>query len=449
MQILLLGDSTTIGSVCRITNPSGPHLEDVIRLLLATDKELPLTNVINQGRDGEFIHGLLTGGWRVEIPRTFFPIIAVVGLALVQSLSLGHNTRANVSVVRAISADPFESRLFAFKVSALIVAGLLLIRFTTTRRRLRVVVYAIIAVAVASALFGIARQAAQRTPGFFLPALRPAIGYAQFINKNHFAFLMEMALGLVIGVAFIRENHRERLLFFLAALLAVWAALVLSFSRGGLLAMAAQIVCAALLLLNSKRSKQVDKAARGKFLAIARVGIACALLLVVAGGVVWLGGDQIATGVETVSTEMASSDRSELHEGSRRRDIWRASWLMFKAHPFTGAGFGGYWAEVPTFHDASGALTPQQAHNDYLEILASGGIAGLALLAWFAMALVSQARASLRVNRGFQRAAVFGAVVSLIGVGVHSIVDFGLHITANALVLVTLLAILCLRPLQE
>ena len=62
IQILLLGDSTTIGSVCRQTNPKGPHLEDVIRLLLATDKELPPTNVINQGRDGEFIHGLLTGG---------------------------------------------------------------------------------------------------------------------------------------------------------------------------------------------------------------------------------------------------------------------------------------------------------------------------------------------------------------------------------------------------
>lgn len=62
VQILLLGDSTTIGSVCRVTNPAGPHLEDVIRLLLATDKELPQTNVINQGRDGEFIHGLLTGG---------------------------------------------------------------------------------------------------------------------------------------------------------------------------------------------------------------------------------------------------------------------------------------------------------------------------------------------------------------------------------------------------
>ncbi len=62
IQILLLGDSTTIGSVCRQVEPQGLHLEDVVRVLLATDKELPPTNVINQGRDGEYIHGLLADG---------------------------------------------------------------------------------------------------------------------------------------------------------------------------------------------------------------------------------------------------------------------------------------------------------------------------------------------------------------------------------------------------
>jgi len=62
LQILLLGDSTTIGSICRKVQPAGPHLEDVIRSLLATQKDLPPTNVINQGRDGEFIHGLMSGG---------------------------------------------------------------------------------------------------------------------------------------------------------------------------------------------------------------------------------------------------------------------------------------------------------------------------------------------------------------------------------------------------
>ena len=41
LKILLLGDSTTIGSVCRQADPDGPHLEDVIRLLLAAEKDLP------------------------------------------------------------------------------------------------------------------------------------------------------------------------------------------------------------------------------------------------------------------------------------------------------------------------------------------------------------------------------------------------------------------------
>src|SRR5947209_6127635 len=55
LKILLLGDSTTIGSVCRQADPDGPHLEDVIRLLLAAEADLPPAEVINQGRDGEYI----------------------------------------------------------------------------------------------------------------------------------------------------------------------------------------------------------------------------------------------------------------------------------------------------------------------------------------------------------------------------------------------------------
>jgi lysophospholipase L1-like esterase len=62
LRILLLGDSTTIGSVCRQVDPDGPHLEDVIRLLLAAEKDLPPAEVINWGRDGEYIHRLLSSG---------------------------------------------------------------------------------------------------------------------------------------------------------------------------------------------------------------------------------------------------------------------------------------------------------------------------------------------------------------------------------------------------
>lgn len=62
VQILLLGDSTTEGSIPRLHVPKGPHLEDVIRQLLAEEKDLPPTNVINLGLSGEYIRRLLDSG---------------------------------------------------------------------------------------------------------------------------------------------------------------------------------------------------------------------------------------------------------------------------------------------------------------------------------------------------------------------------------------------------
>lgn len=62
VQILLLGDSTTEGSVPRRHVPKGPHLEDVIRDLLAEEKDLPPANVINLGLSGEYIQRLLESG---------------------------------------------------------------------------------------------------------------------------------------------------------------------------------------------------------------------------------------------------------------------------------------------------------------------------------------------------------------------------------------------------
>jgi putative inorganic carbon (HCO3(-)) transporter len=392
------------------------------------------------------IHGLFNGAWIQGSVRVFYPMIALVALALVQSLPLWRMDWAGNKVWYAISADPFESRRFGLKTGALVLAGIMLVRYTANRRRLSVLVHAIIGVALATALFGIARRGMQHAPGFALPLLRPGIGYAQFINKNHFAYLMEMALGLVAGVAIMRREKRERLLMYLAAFLVMWVALVLSGSRGGLLAMVAQVVCAPAIFLNS-RARVAGEAKSWTDSVAVRAAMIGALLIVVAGGVVWVGGDQLSTGAETASIEMAGADQSEMHEGARRRDIWRSSWLMFKAHPIMGAGFGGYWAEVPLFHQASGRLTPQQAHNDYLEALASGGIAGIALLIWFAIAVVRQARDALTATDGFQRAVASGAIIALVGVAVHSVVDFGLHITINALVFVALIAILSLKAI--
>jgi lysophospholipase L1-like esterase len=59
IQILLLGDSTTEASIPRKVAPHEPQLEDIIRTLLAAEPDLPPTHVINFGRSGEFLRGLL------------------------------------------------------------------------------------------------------------------------------------------------------------------------------------------------------------------------------------------------------------------------------------------------------------------------------------------------------------------------------------------------------
>lgn len=62
IQVLLLGDSTTEGSIPRVLKPAGPHLEQVIEQLLAAEGNLPPVHVINVALSGEYIHRLLDTG---------------------------------------------------------------------------------------------------------------------------------------------------------------------------------------------------------------------------------------------------------------------------------------------------------------------------------------------------------------------------------------------------
>jgi len=62
IQILLLGDSTTEGSVPRRLKPEGPHLEKVLEQLLAAEGDLPSCHVINSSLSGEYIRRLFDSG---------------------------------------------------------------------------------------------------------------------------------------------------------------------------------------------------------------------------------------------------------------------------------------------------------------------------------------------------------------------------------------------------
>jgi lysophospholipase L1-like esterase len=60
IRVLLLGDSTLIGSVPREMIPTADTLEEIVRKLLAGEAGLPPAEVVNRGRDGDSIDCLLS-----------------------------------------------------------------------------------------------------------------------------------------------------------------------------------------------------------------------------------------------------------------------------------------------------------------------------------------------------------------------------------------------------
>jgi O-antigen ligase len=376
--------------------------------------------------------------------KILLPLLALVVFAYLQTISFKQSTVPlnGASTWSALSFDPFETRRWLTEMLAMILFGAMLLRYTSSEGRLRVLVTIILLVGVGSALFGIVRQTTQREPGFlFLSRLSVDSGYAQYINKNHFAYLAEMALGLVLG--FIVLMKKEKKLLYLALSVPLWAAIVLSRSRGGILSMFGEIVLVALLWImagaaatNNVRPQWIRRMGASRPVQLLLVVVLCLSVLM---GTIWIGADPLASSVESARAEI--SQREASREGATRAEIWRSTLALIKDHWLVGVGFGGYWIAISGYHRASGAVTPQEAHNDYLELLASGGLVGVLLVAWFLLLFARRVKGVWKVASGYRKAAAFGALVGICGVGIHSLFDFGIHVPINAMVLAALMVI--------
>ncbi len=398
------------------------------------------------------IEGMLSGGWISRQHLLLLPLLLLAVFAYTQTLPLGSSpsmTGISVPVWQAISYDPYETRLMVLKLLAYALTLGLLLRYTSSPGRLRVLVLFIIGLSIASALFALLRQTTQGSaPNFLFPFVRLDRGYGQFVNANHFAYLMEMALGLALGLLAGGGVRRDRVLLYLAAAIPIWVALVLSRSRGGILSMLCQLLLLALMFSSVRSSKRSDARKHRASSGLARIGSSIVVRLTLGAfllaatliGILWVGGEQVANRFEAIQDEVAV-EVQESNSGARRKEIWSATWQMIKAHPLAGVGIGGYWTAIPQYHNASGKMTPQQAHNDYLELVASGGVIGVLLGVWFVFLLVKFAWATLSSLDPFRRAACFGALAGLFGISIHSLVDFGLHIPINALICLMLVTI--------
>ncbi|HST29501.1 MAG TPA: O-antigen ligase [Chthoniobacterales bacterium] len=260
-----------------------------------------------------------------------------------------------------------------------------------------------------------------------------------YVNPNHFAGLLEV-LG-VFGLSITcwgRWSVWVKLLVLYAAAVC-YVALILTGSRGGYYSSAVGLVCFSALsvIVLSRAGSTIFRRVGGITFAVA--GLVAVIVFYFATQSLFV-------------TERARGGLTD--EGyNRRPDLWRAAVEQWQLQPMIGTGSGTYLYYGRQFRAELTNKDPVYVHNDYLQLLAEYGVVGGVLfLIFFGAHLYNGWRNFLRLGpkrvsvstRLFSNALALqiAALAAIATYVVHSIVDFNLHIPANALLLAFVFALL-------
>jgi hypothetical protein len=177
--------------------------------------------------------------------------------------------------------------------------------------------------------------------------------------------------------------------------------------------------------------------------AASRIGAMIVMLITIGAGVWWVGADSVIRRIEKsdLTQNSAESDsRGETFYQSRGW-IWRDTAAMIRDKWALGVGLGAYGTAYPIYNSHDGTLVVEQAHNDYLQIVADAGIIGAVIALWFIFLVARDiVRASRHVSRVMSGTAL-GAAGGMFALFVHSLFDFNFQIPSNALLFLVLTSV--------
>ncbi len=322
-----------------------------------------------------------------------------------------------------LAAPALSERRLALRSAVVVVGGAVL-----------VAVYGLVArLAFGDKLYGV----------LAVPTIAP---FGPFVSKNHFAGYVEMAaclaLGLATGLAD-EARHGPDLLSWLESRRAMWvvvawgAALVLilvvpiSLSRGGVVSLTAGLVVFALVRAWARRSRRGGRWRLPLALAVLAVsGLAVALVL------------PLEARARVLTVTRATQGGPDAY----RTRLCGDSLRLAVASPLLGTGLAAYEDAIPRFKSGAGDLRVEHAENDYVELLAEGGTAAVALVGLILVLGTRRALGAVREEpHRLRRGLYCGALAGIAALLVHSAFDFNLRIPSNAL-LFALLAAFALAP---
>lgn len=377
------------------------------------------------------VDAINSGEFRFSSDVIQLPLLGLILIAVVQLLPLSSGDvppdLVSVATARALSADPYATRFFLIQLIVYFIFFAAALNYIPGGDRPKKVAIAIVLFGAVLAFAGILQRLSTPDAIYGLRRTPQAISFGPFVNQHHFAALMEMTSGVALGILFGSGTKREHKVVVALAAGIMGMAIIFTGSRGGLIGYLCVVAFSAVAsFVRSSTYHQdpdaTDRRKRNLYVLIAAGG----LVVLVLASVLFLGGE--GSLIRSIGMGNTQSDPT-----SGRAHFWSVGWMIFLANPILGSGLNSFGVVFTKFDTWNGFYRVEQAHNDYLQMLADGGILGIACVAAFIILYLRRAVLAIGERReGIRRGIVTGALAGTLGILIHSFFDFPLRTPANS-----------------
>ncbi len=263
--------------------------------------------------------------------------------------------------------------------------------------------------------------------------LRPVLSDAQplgpYFSRPHFGGLMEMAVPWLAGFSWSRFRRSGRSALYQPG--AVGSAVAAILCTVAALASAAKFVAFIVVLSLGLLCSVGIRTLWG------RIAMILAAVLLVALSGPFLEGTALGQRVDSYLDRVTVSNPLQ-----ERGDIVRASLPIVEDFTLTGSGFGTFRELFPYYRPAGERGRFGRAHNDYLELLVTGGAVAAVLALWLFAAFWFHAISFIRESRSGLSLSRVGLALGVAALMLHGLTDFNHQIPANGLAFVAMCAML-------
>ncbi len=372
------------------------------------------------------IDAFITGTIRFSTSLSQVPLLAAAAYGVFQVIPFGSIAESAelTGVARTISLDPYATILNTAHLLSLLAFFAATLVSLESIARLRKLVVLITIFGFMFAFFAIIQSVLSPTKIYGIYETRFAVPFGSFVNRHNFAAYMEMTIALPLGMLFAGSVSRDKRLLFITAVSLMGIALLLSGSRGGFVALLAEIICVIFLTRRKKGSREFAL----------KIALAVLLVVSVVGGSILVGGETSLTRfVETARSNDVSTNRVQ---------IWGTTLRVIANDLPFGAGLGAFGVAYTPFDANNGLERVEQAHNDYLQVAADMGVVGIIIGGFYLFWLFRTGWRNIQTSNRYRRSIAIGAFSGCFAILIHSLFDFVLHTTAISVLFLALNALL-------